>query len=105
MLLCRLGPAAVTETAILRRTYFHYVHSTISNTLLVPNQLSSSSRKGMYYSKRSIIVGKMLNSGHRSYLVSQPIVAWYQTAMIGDARKPPTLIAAANFNGMAVIGT
>ncbi|EJD05787.1 exo-beta-1,3-glucanase [Fomitiporia mediterranea MF3/22] len=37
------------------------------------------------------------------YLVSQPIVAWYYTQMIGDARKPPTLIAAANFVGIAVI--
>ncbi|PAV23600.1 glycoside hydrolase family 55 [Pyrrhoderma noxium] len=38
-----------------------------------------------------------------TYLVSQPIVAWYYTQLIGDARNPPTLLAAANFVGIAVI--
>lgn len=40
----------------------------------------------------------------RQYLVSRPIVAWYYTQLIGDARRPPTIIAAANFVGIAVIG-
>ena len=39
-----------------------------------------------------------------TYLVSQPIVALYYTQLIGDARTPPTLLAASTFNGMAVIG-
>lgn len=38
-----------------------------------------------------------------TYLVSTPIIALYYTQLIGDARKPPTLLASANFNGMAVI--
>lgn len=31
--------------------------------------------------------------------------AYYYTQIIGDARAPPTLLAASNFSGMAVIGT
>jgi glucan 1,3-beta-glucosidase len=40
----------------------------------------------------------------RTYLVSTPLQAYYYTAMVGDARTPPTLLASANFTGMAVIG-
>ncbi|KAF9228585.1 glycoside hydrolase family 55 protein [Gyrodon lividus] len=38
-----------------------------------------------------------------TYLVSSPLQAYYYTVMIGDARTPPTLLAAANFTGIAVI--
>lgn len=41
---------------------------------------------------------------HSTYLVSTPIIALYYTQLIGDARNPPTLLAAAGFSGMAVIG-
>lgn len=37
------------------------------------------------------------------YYVSTPLIALYQTQLIGDARTPPTLLAAPNFNGIAVI--
>ncbi|KZT64335.1 glycoside hydrolase family 55 protein [Daedalea quercina L-15889] len=37
------------------------------------------------------------------YKVSSPIAAYYYTQIIGDARSPPTLLAASNFSGMAVI--
>src|SRR3569833_881448 len=39
------------------------------------------------------------------YLVSKPIVQLYYTQLIGDALSPPTLVAAAGFDGMAVIDT
>ncbi|KAF9239592.1 glycoside hydrolase family 55 protein [Melanogaster broomeanus] len=39
----------------------------------------------------------------KTYLVSSPLQAYYYTVMIGDARTPPTLLAATNFSGMAVI--
>lgn len=42
---------------------------------------------------------------HRTYLVSAPIIPYYYTQLIGDAKNPPTLLAALTFNGMAVIGT
>ncbi|TFY57372.1 hypothetical protein EVJ58_g7056 [Rhodofomes roseus] len=37
------------------------------------------------------------------YKVSSPIIAYYYSQIIGDARAPPTLLAASNFSGMAVI--
>ncbi|GLB35079.1 putative glycoside hydrolase family 55 protein [Lyophyllum shimeji] len=37
------------------------------------------------------------------YLVSAPVIAYYYTQLIGDARSPPTLLASDNFEGMAVI--
>ncbi|TDL27296.1 exo-beta-1,3-glucanase [Rickenella mellea] len=40
-----------------------------------------------------------------TYLISSPIIAYYYTQIIGDAKpgRLPTLLAAANFNGIAVI--
>ena len=50
----------------------------------------------------------VLNFSHvkfnRTYLISAPIVPYYYTQLIGDAKTPPTLLAATNFDGMAVIG-
>lgn len=38
-----------------------------------------------------------------TYVVSKPIIPFYYTQLVGDAVSPPTLKAAANFEGMAVI--
>ncbi|KAH7912071.1 glycoside hydrolase family 55 protein [Hygrophoropsis aurantiaca] len=38
-----------------------------------------------------------------TYLVSSPIDTYYYTQLIGDAKRPPTLLASANFTGLAVI--
>lgn len=38
-----------------------------------------------------------------TYVVSAPIIALYYTVILGDARSPPTIVAASNFAGMAVI--
>ncbi|KAI0709449.1 exo-beta-1,3-glucanase [Earliella scabrosa] len=38
-----------------------------------------------------------------TYKVSSPIIAWYYSQLVGDARTPPVLLAAPNFQGMAVI--
>jgi hypothetical protein len=45
-----------------------------------------------------------LPMAQRTYIVSSPIIAYYYTQIIGDARKPPTLRATSGFNGIAVIG-
>lgn len=37
-------------------------------------------------------------------MVSAPIIAYYYSQLIGDARNPPTLLATAGFVGIAVIG-
>ncbi|KAF7295340.1 hypothetical protein MIND_01073400 [Mycena indigotica] len=39
----------------------------------------------------------------RTYLVSKAIIAYYYTVLIGDAKNPPTLLAAASFTDIAVI--
>ncbi|CAE6477166.1 unnamed protein product [Rhizoctonia solani] len=38
-----------------------------------------------------------------TYLISSPIIPYYYTSMVGDAKNPPTLLAAASFTGIAVI--
>ncbi|KAI1790568.1 exo-beta-1,3-glucanase [Ganoderma leucocontextum] len=38
-----------------------------------------------------------------TYKVSTPLIAYYYTVLIGDARKPPKLLAAPGFSGLAVI--
>ncbi|KAI0755599.1 exo-beta-1,3-glucanase [Fomes fomentarius] len=38
-----------------------------------------------------------------TYKVSSPLIAYYYTQFVGDARTPPVLLAASNFQGMAVI--
>jgi hypothetical protein len=40
-----------------------------------------------------------------TYVVSTPIITLYYTALVGDKRTPPTIKAASNFTGIAVIGT
>jgi hypothetical protein len=41
---------------------------------------------------------------HSTYVISAPIIAYYYTQIIGDAKKPPTLRAKSSFSGIAVIG-
>ncbi|KAH9839344.1 exo-beta-1-3-glucanase [Rhodofomes roseus] len=38
-----------------------------------------------------------------TYVVSSPIIAYYYTVLIGDAKVPPTLLASSSFSGIAVI--
>ena len=40
--------------------------------------------------------------GNSTYLISDTIPALYYTEIIGDARNPPTILAAANFNPTAL---
>ena len=40
--------------------------------------------------------------GNSTYLISDSIPALYYTEIVGDARKPPTILAAANFNPTAL---
>ncbi|PPQ70366.1 hypothetical protein CVT24_013141 [Panaeolus cyanescens] len=39
----------------------------------------------------------------KTYLISAPIIPYYYTQLIGDAKTPPTLLASSSFAGMAVI--
>lgn len=40
---------------------------------------------------------------YSTYLVSAPLIAYYYTEIVGDAKVLPTIKAAASFSGMAVI--
>lgn len=46
----------------------------------------------------------MTDTQHRTYLVSAPIVSYFYTQLIGDAKHMPSLVASPNFQGIAVIG-
>jgi hypothetical protein len=41
---------------------------------------------------------------YSTYRISSPIIAYYYTQLVGDAKVPPTLLAASGFSGFAVIG-
>jgi glucan 1,3-beta-glucosidase len=43
-----------------------------------------------------------LTSSISKYLVSAPIVPYYYTQLIGDARTPPTLVASSTFSGSVI---
>lgn len=45
----------------------------------------------------------ILTSCCRTYLVSAPLILYYNTALVGDAKVLPTLKASAGFSGIAVI--
>ncbi|KAG1724556.1 glycoside hydrolase family 55 protein [Suillus lakei] len=47
--------------------------------------------------------GSCNSSTSVTYLVSSAIDTYYYTQIIGDAKKPPTLLASSSFNGFAVI--
>lgn len=64
-------------------------------------RLLSTSLQGKYSYR---ILFNFANVINRTYVVSSPITTYYYTEMVGDARKPPTLLATAGFSGIAVIG-
>lgn len=67
-------------------------------------QPSSSSPKGVFFVISSHSGSKQRSFlASRNYVVSTPIIAYYDTVIIGDARIPPTLTATAGFSGIAVI--
>ncbi|KAH8117300.1 exo-beta-1,3-glucanase [Phellopilus nigrolimitatus] len=73
------------------------------DTAAINSAMSSGNRCGNGNCDSTTTAPAIVYFPQGTYLVSTPIVAWYYTQMIGDARKPPTLLAAASFTGMAVI--
>jgi len=65
--------------------------------------MSTGGRCGGGDWESSTIVPAIVYFPRGTYKVSSPIIAYYYTQIIGDARVPPTLLAASNFQGMAVI--
>ncbi|KAL0947433.1 hypothetical protein HGRIS_013543 [Hohenbuehelia grisea] len=73
------------------------------DTAAINNAISSGNRCGGGSCHSSTVTPAVVYFPAGTYLVTAPIVPYYYTQLIGDARHLPTLLAAANFNGMAVI--
>ncbi|KAF4578517.1 hypothetical protein EYR36_000324 [Pleurotus pulmonarius] len=73
------------------------------DTAAINNAISSGGRCGGGSCHSSTVTPALVYFPAGTYLVTSPIVPYYYTQLIGDARNLPTLLAAANFVGMAVI--
>ncbi|KAF9466652.1 exo-beta-1,3-glucanase [Collybia nuda] len=73
------------------------------DTAAINAAIASGGRCGGGGCESSAITVAVIYFPQGTYLVSAPIVALYSSQLIGDARNPPTLLAAAHFDGMAVI--
>lgn len=52
----------------------------------------------------STIVPAVVYFPSGTYNITAPIISWYYTQMIGDAKDHPVIMAAPNFTGIAMIG-
>ncbi|KAJ3726382.1 exo-beta-1,3-glucanase [Lentinula guzmanii] len=73
------------------------------DTAAINNAISSGGRCGGGSCASSTVSPAVVFFPQGTYLVSSPLIAYYYTQLIGDARKPPTLLASPSFVGMAVI--
>ncbi|KAI0831502.1 exo-beta-1,3-glucanase [Trametes gibbosa] len=73
------------------------------DTAAINNAISSGFRCGGGACDSSTVTPALVYFPKGTYVVSQPLIAYYYTQFIGDARTPPTLLADASFTGMAVI--
>ncbi|KAK4185364.1 glycoside hydrolase [Podospora australis] len=72
------------------------------DTVAINKAISDGNRCGVNCSSQTTTPG-LVYFPPGTYLVSKPIVPYYYTQLVGDAVNPPTLKAAATFDGMAVI--
>ncbi|THV07925.1 exo-beta-1,3-glucanase [Dendrothele bispora CBS 962.96] len=73
------------------------------DTAAINAAISSGNRCGQGSCASSTVTPAVVYFPAGTYLVTSPIMTYYYTQLIGDARHPPTLLAAASFAGMAVI--
>ncbi|KAJ7168217.1 exo-beta-1,3-glucanase [Mycena crocata] len=73
------------------------------DTQAINTAISCGNRCGGGACNSSTITPAVVYFPHGTYLVSKSIIAYYYTQLIGDAKNPPTLLAASSFNDMAVI--
>ncbi|KIM76034.1 glycoside hydrolase family 55 protein [Piloderma croceum F 1598] len=73
------------------------------DTAAINQAISSGSRCGQGTCGSSTITPAVVFFPSGTYVVSSPIIAYYYTQIIGDAKKPPTLLASSKFSGIAVI--
>ncbi|KAG2157573.1 glycoside hydrolase family 55 protein [Suillus bovinus] len=73
------------------------------DTAAINAAISTGSRCGNLTCGSSTTTPAVVYFPEGTYLVSGPLHAYYYTVMVGNARTPPTLLASANFTGIAVI--
>lgn len=73
------------------------------DTVAINNAISSGGRCGGGSCISTTTTPAVIYFPRGTYIVSAPIIAYYYSQLIGDAKTPPTLLAASNFSGMAVI--
>ncbi|KAF7311538.1 hypothetical protein MKEN_01056200 [Mycena kentingensis (nom. inval.)] len=73
------------------------------DTAAINAAISSGNRCGGGSCPASTVTPAVVFFPSGTYLVSKSIIAYYYTQLIGDARHPPKLLAAASFTDLAVI--
>ncbi|KAF8163174.1 exo-beta-1,3-glucanase [Crassisporium funariophilum] len=73
------------------------------DTVAINNAITAGSRCGGGSCESSTVTPAIVYFPKGTYVVSAPIIAFYYTQLIGDAKSPPTLLATSSFNGIAVI--
>ncbi|KAF8518904.1 glycoside hydrolase family 55 protein [Gautieria morchelliformis] len=76
---------------------------TTDDTAAINAAIADGSRCGEGTCQSSTLTPALVFFPTGTYLVSSPVISWYYTQLIGDAKNPPTLLAAANFTGIAMI--
>ncbi|KAH9484138.1 putative glucan endo-1,3-beta-glucosidase [Psilocybe cubensis] len=73
------------------------------DTVAINNAITAGSRCGGGTCASSTLTPAVVFFPQGTYIISAPIIAYYYTQLIGDAKNPPTLRATSSFNGIAVI--
>ncbi|KAG2335843.1 glycoside hydrolase family 55 protein [Suillus weaverae] len=73
------------------------------DTTAINSAMSSGGRCGGGSCNSSTVTPAIVYFPAGTYLVSSAIDTYYYTQIIGDAKKPPTLLASSSFSGFAVI--
>ncbi|KAI5827019.1 glycoside hydrolase family 55 protein [Schizophyllum commune Tattone D] len=73
------------------------------DTAAINRAISEGNRCGAFTCVSSTITPAVVYFPQGTYLVTSPIQPYYYTQLIGDAKNLPTLLAASNFAGMAII--
>ncbi|KAH9934709.1 glycoside hydrolase family 55 protein [Fomitopsis serialis] len=77
---------------------------TTDDTAAINSAISDGSRCGDGSCASSTLTPAVVYFPQGTYLISAPLISYYYTQMIGDARVPPTLRASSSFSGIGVIG-
>ncbi|KAE9406732.1 exo-beta-1,3-glucanase [Gymnopus androsaceus JB14] len=73
------------------------------DTAAINLAISDGSRCGLGTCNSSTLTPALVYFPSATYLISAPLDLYYYTQLIGDAKNPPTLLATADFTGMAVV--